>query len=146
MDADEREFFVEEGIGDYTSGSEDGLVYKINGCAMRVLNELGHGLREKTYERALCVEFRMQQIAFEQQRVYKVFYRDEHIDDYIPDLEVEGKLIVDCKTVETICDEHLGQILNYLKVSGLQSGLILNFKKPRLEWRKVVLTKKTNRE
>jgi GxxExxY protein len=138
MNVDEREWVVEEGAGQY-GGLDDGLVYKVNGCAMRVLNELGHGLREKTYERALCVEFRHQGIEFDQQKVYQVTYREEHIDDYIPDLEVEGRLIVDCKTVESICDEHLGQVLNYLRISGLSTALILNFKKSKLDWRKVTL-------
>ena len=118
---------------------EKELVYRVNGCAMAVLNELGHGLREKTYERALCVELKHAGIAFEQQHVHPVFYRGEHIDDYIPDLEVEGHLIVEAKTVESITDEHIGQVLNYLRITGLEVGLILNFKHARLESRRVVL-------
>lgn len=118
---------------------EKELVYRIKGCAMAVLNELGHGLREKTYERALCVELKHAGIPFEQQRVYPVHYRGEHIDDYIPDLEVEGRLIVETKTVESITDEHVGQVLNYLRITGLEVGLILNFKHARLGSRRVVL-------
>jgi GxxExxY protein len=106
---------------------------------MAVLNELGHGLREKTYERALCVEFHHAGILFEQKRVYPVFYRAEHIDDYIPDLEVEGRLIVETKTVESITDEHIGQVLNYLRITGIEVGLILNFKHARLESKRVIL-------
>jgi GxxExxY protein len=119
---------------------ENDLVYKITGCAMAVLNELGHGLREKTYERALCVEFKRQNIAFDQQHVHPVNYRGEHIDDYIPDLEVEGRAVVEAKTVETITDEHVGQLINYLRVTGYEVGVILNFKHSKLEWKKVVLT------
>ncbi len=118
---------------------EKELVYRVNGCAMAVLNELGHGLREKTYERALCVEFRHVGIAFEQQHVYPVFYRGEHIDDYIPDLEVERRLVVETKTVESITDEHIGQVLNYLRITGIEVGLILNFKHPKLESKRVIL-------
>ena len=109
---------------------------------MAVLNELGHGLREKTYERALCVEMRHQGLSFQEQDVCPVFYRNEHIDDYIPDLEVENRLIVEIKTVEQIIDEHIGQVLNYLKITGLQAGIILNFKHAKLEWKKVVLQKR----
>ena len=72
---------------------EKELTYRVVGCAMAVLNELGHGLREKTYERALCIELRHQGLAFQQQHIYPVYYRGEHIDDYIPDLEVDDRLI-----------------------------------------------------
>ena len=127
MNANKRELIEKE------------LTYRVVGCAMAVLNELGHGLREKTYERALCVEFRHQELFYQQQHVYPVYYRDEHIDDYIPDLEVENRLIVEAKTVDRIIDEHIGQVLNYLKITGLEAGVILNFKHSNLEWKKVVL-------
>ena len=91
---------------------EKDLVYKIIGCAMKVHNEIGHGLGEKTYERAICVEFNHQKIIYTKQSKYPVFYRDELIDEYIPDLEVEGKVIVEIKTVDNIIDEHRGQLLN----------------------------------
>ena len=119
---------------------ENDLVYKIAGCAMAVLNELGHGLREKTYERALCVEFKRQNVAFDQQHVHPVNYHGEHIDDYIPNLEVEGRVIVEIKTVDAITDEHMGQVINYLRVTGCEAGVLLNFKHPQLKWKKVVLS------
>lgn len=118
---------------------EKDLTFRVVGFAMAVLNELGHGLREKTYEKALCVEFRHQGVTFQQQHSYPIYYRGEQIDDYVPDMEVEGRLIVEIKTVEKIIDEHIGQVLNYLKITGLTAGVILNFKKPKLEWKKVVL-------
>lgn len=120
---------------------EKELVHKIVGCAMSVLNSVGHGLREKTYERALCVEFRNQNLNYSQQSVYPVVYRGETIDEYIPDLEVEGKVVVETKTVDKIIDEHRGQTINYLRISGLPVGLIFNFKHPRLEWERIVLEK-----
>ncbi|MGK5095521.1 GxxExxY protein [Deltaproteobacteria bacterium TL4] len=123
---------------------ESDLVYRVAGCAMAVLNELGHGLREKTYERALCVEFRHQGVSYKQQQVYPVYYRDEHVDDYIPDLEVESRLIIEIKTVEKIIDEHIGQVLNYLRITGHEAGVIMNFKHAKLEWKKVVLQESRN--
>ena len=120
---------------------EGDLTYKVVGCAMTVLNELGHGLREKTYERALCIELRHQGLLVETQKAYPVYYRDEHTDDYIPDIEIEGRLIVEVKTTESIVDEHIGQVLNYLRISGLEAGVIVNFKHPKLQWKKVVLQK-----
>ena len=121
---------------------ENDLVYKIAGCAMAVLNELGHGLREKTYERALCLEFRRQNVAYDCQHAHPVHYCGEHIDDYIPDLEVEGRVIVEIKTAEAITDEHVGQVINYLRITGCEAGVILNFKYPKLQWKKVVLTER----
>ncbi len=120
---------------------ENDLVYKITGCAMKVHNDVGHGLREKTYERALCVEFKHENISYDQQLVFPVVYRGEHIDDYIPDLIAEKRIIVETKTVEAITDEHIGQVINYLRITKLEVGLILNFKKAKLEWKKVVLQK-----
>ena len=121
---------------------EGDLTYRVAGCAMAVLNELGHGLREKTYERALCVELRQKRINFEQQQVYPVYYRGEHVDDYIPDLHIENRLIVEIKTVDKIVDVHVGQVLNYLRITGSEVGLLLNFKYPKLDWKKVVLQKR----
>jgi GxxExxY protein len=118
---------------------EGSLVYDIAGCALAVHNAIGHGLREKTYERALCVEFEAKDITFTQQAVYPVYYRDVKVDDYIPDLIIEERVIVDTKTVEKITDEHRGQMINYLRITGLEIGLIINFKHPRLQWERVVL-------
>jgi GxxExxY protein len=123
------------------------LVYQVVGCAMEVINELGHGLREKTYEKALIVEFKINNILFTQQKIYRVYYKNVHIDDYIPDLLVNNGLIVEIKVVENICDEHIGQIINYLKISGCSLGLILNFKHSKIEWKRVILTEnKSNHE
>ena len=116
------------------------LVYQVVGCAMEVINELGHGLREKTYEKALIVEFKTNNIFFSRQKIYSVFYKKVHIDNYIPDLLVNDRLIVEIKVVENICDEHIGQVINYLKISGCSLGLILNFKHSKLEWKRVIYT------
>ena len=118
---------------------EKDLVYRIIGCAMKVHKELGPGLREKTYERALCIEFKHQEIAYTNQSKHPVSYRGEVIDEYTPDIEVENKVIVETKTVETIIDEHRGQVLNYLRITGLKVGLIINFKHIKLNWERLVL-------
>lgn len=118
---------------------EDDPVYRIVGCAMTVLNSLGHGLREKTYERALRVELESQGIPVQTQTRYPVYYRGQHIDDYIPDMEVMGSVIVEVKTVERDGDEQIGQVLNYLRISGLEKGVVLNFRHPKLEWKRLIL-------
>ncbi len=118
---------------------EKELVYKIVGCAMKVHAGVGHGLREKTYERALCVEFQHERVSFSQQSSYPVFYRGQKIDEYIPDLEVEDCVLLDAKTMVKITDLERGQMLNYLRVSGRTVGLIINFKPRSLEWERIVL-------
>jgi len=123
------------------------LVYQVVGYAMEIINELGHGLREKTYEKALIVEFQSNETHFSQQKVYQVLYKDVHIDYYVPDLLLNDELIVEVKVAENICDEHIGQVINYLKISGCSLGLILNFKHPKLQWKRVILTEnKSNRK
>ncbi len=118
---------------------EKELVYEIVGYAMKVHSGIGQGLREKTYERGLCVEFRHQGLSFENQKEFPVHYRGELIDKYVPDLIVAGKIVVEVKTVESILDKHRGQLLNYLRISGLKVGLILNFKPMKFQWERLVL-------
>ena len=118
---------------------EKELVFKIIGCAIEVHNELGYGLREKTYERALCREFDLRSMLYDQQAIYPVIYKGEKVDDYIPDLVVEERVVVDAKTIEAIGDIERGKMLNYLKITGLKVGLIINFKNSKLEWERIVL-------
>ena len=114
-------------------------VRQIVGCAFEVLNTLGHGLLEKPYENALCVEFNLRNIPFTQQPRFNVLYKGIKVGDYIPDLIAYNSIVVDTKTIERITDIERGQILNYLKITGCKVGLILNFKHPRLEWERLVL-------
>lgn len=114
-------------------------MYQVVGCAMEVLNTLGHGLLEKPYENALVVEFGLKDIPYKQQPRFDVIYKGVKVGDYVPDLIVFDKVVVDAKTIERITDIERGQILNYLKITQLRVGLILNFKKPKLEWERLVL-------
>lgn len=114
-------------------------VFQIVGCAMEVLNTLGHGLLEKPYENALVVEFGLKNVPFQQQPRYQVIYKTVKVGEYIPDLIVFDKIVVDTKTIERITNTEKGQILNYLKITGLKVGLILNFKHAKLEWERLIL-------
>ena len=114
-------------------------VYAVVGCAMAVLNELGHGLLEKPYENALVVELGIQNISYQQQPRYPVQYKGVQVGEYIPDLVTYGQLVVDTKVVDRISDQEMGQMMNYLKITGIQVGLLLNFKHPKLEWKRVIL-------
>ncbi len=119
---------------------EKELVHRIVGGAISVHNELGHCLREKTYEKALCIELNRQDLTFTQQTAFPVYYGGQLIDEYIPDLLIEEKVIVEIKTVDKILDEHRGQVLNYLRITKKEVGLILNFRHPRLQWERLILT------
>ena len=114
---------------------------KILSCSFEVHNEVGCGYREKAYERALVREFQLRQIPYDQQKQFPLFYKDTQIDVFIPDLIAWDKIIVDTKTIEHIGDQEKGQMLNYLRITGLEVGLILNFKKPRLEYKRIALQK-----
>ena len=118
---------------------EEDQTREIIGCAMEVMNVLGHGFLEKVYENAMCVEMRLRGITYRQQPHYDVLYKNELVGEYVPDLIVLDSVVVDAKTIDNITDHEIGQILNYLKIAGFRVGLILNFKHAKLQWKRVVL-------
>jgi len=114
-------------------------VYQVVGCAMEILNTLGHGLLEKPYENALVVEFKLKNIPCQQQKRFPVIYKSVLVGEYIPDLIAFDQIVVDTKVIESIGNNEKAQIINYLKITGLKVGLILNFKHTKLEWERIVL-------
>ena len=120
--------------------------HAIIGFAFAVLNELGHGLNEKLYENSLVVEFKRGGIAFDQQRRFEVLYKGEYVGEHIPDLIAYGMVIVDAKCIERITDHERGQMMNYLRITGLPVGLILNFKHAKLEYERIVLSEGDKRK
>ena len=106
---------------------------------MEVSNFLGPGLLEKPYENALTVEFDINNIPFEQQKKFPVDYKGITVCEYIPDLVVFDKIIVDIKSIEKIGSNETAQMLNYLNLTKLKLGLILNFKHSKLEWKRLIL-------
>lgn len=118
----------------------DSLTKDIIGAAMEVINTLGHGLLEKPYENALCVEMQLRALKHQQQVRYPVEYKGVRIGEYIPDLVVNDQVVVEAKTIDRITDHDLGQMLNYLRITGLSIGLIINFKRAKLEWKRVALS------
>jgi len=115
------------------------LTFAIIGCAMEVLNGLGAGLHEKPYENALMVEFGLKGLACDQQRNFPVTYKGVKVGEYIPDMIVAAAVVVDAKVIERITDVERGQMMNYLSITGLRIGLIINFRRPKLEWERVIL-------
>ena len=115
------------------------LVYAIVGSAIEVLRGIGHGLHEKPYENALVVEFGHRGLALEQQRSFEISYKGVRVGQFIPDLLVGNAVVVDAKVIERITNVERGQMLNYLRITGMKVGVILNFHKPKLEWERIVL-------
>jgi GxxExxY protein len=109
------------------------------GSALEVLKHLGHGLHEKPYENALVVEFRLKQLRIDQQRRFELSYKGVHVGEFVPDLVVEDSVIVDTKVIDRITGFERGQMLNYLRLTQLKVGVIINFHKPKLEWERIVL-------
>jgi len=114
-------------------------VFQIVGAAMDVLNGLGHGLYEKPYENALVVEFSLRKIPFKQQLHFDVLYKSVKVGEFVPDLIAFDAVVVDTKTIDRITDHERGQILNYLRITKLRVGVILNFKNAKLEWERIIL-------
>ncbi len=116
--------------------------HAIIGAAMEVLNLLGHGLLEKPYENSLVVELGRRGITCCQQPRFKVMYKGVAVGEYVPDLTAFGSVVIETKTIDRIGAQEVGQVLNYLKITGYKVGLILNFKRSRLEWKRVVNTER----
>ena len=114
-------------------------VYQVVGAAIEVLNGLGHGLHEKPYENALIVEFGLRQIPYKQQPTHEVFYKGQRVGHFVPDLVVFEKIVVDTKVIDRLTDFERGQMLNYLRITKLRVGVILNFKHAKLDWERIVL-------
>ena len=114
----------------------------IIGMAYGIMNEIGCGFREKAYERALVREFQLRSIAFDQQRQFPVIYKDTLIDTLIPDLIAFDHIIIDTKTIEQITPREVAQMLNYLRITRLPVGLIINFYHPKVQVKRIHLSPK----
>jgi len=117
--------------------SKDPLIEVVVGAAYEVSNVLGAGFLEKIYARALLSELRLRGLASKSQVAFPVAYKGQCIGDYVADLVVEDRLIVELKCVDSFSNQHMAQCINYLKASGLKVALLVNFQKPKLEWRRV---------
>jgi GxxExxY protein len=113
------------------------LTQTIIGAAMKVLNTLRPGLDEKLYERALLIELTKSGLSCELQKAHDVFYDQQLIGSLVPDLIVDGSVIVDPKVVTDFNDSHIAQMLGYLNITGLSTALLLNFKYAKLGIKRV---------
>jgi len=114
-------------------------VFQIIGCAIEVPNTLGHGIVNKPYENALVVELGLRKIPVRQQPAFDVLYKGQKVGLFIPDLIAFDSIVADTKVIDRITDHERGLMLNYLRITGLRVGVILNFKHRKLEWERIVL-------
>ena len=126
MNTDERGYF-------------DSLTERVLGAVLEVSNTLGPGFLEKVYERALLRELGLRGIRTITQASFAVTYKGHHVGEYFADLLVEDVLVVELKCVERLTSEHTAQCINYLRASGRTLCLLINFQKPKAEWKRIVL-------
>lgn len=126
MDADERRLRLDQ------------ITEKIIGCVHQVSNVLGPGFLEKVYENALAVELRQLDLQVAQQHRIEVRYKGVLVGDFVADLLIEECVIVEVKAVKALDDIFTAQCLNYLKATGLQVCLLVNFGAPKATVRRVV--------
>ena len=107
--------------------NKDPLTEKIIGCAIEVHRVLGPGLLEASYEAALAIEFQAAKIAFQKQLVIPVSYKGQPIGEHRLDFLVEDAVVVELKSVERFDPIFEAQVLTYLRLSGKQRGLLINF-------------------
>jgi GxxExxY protein len=112
--------------------------YGVVEAAIQVWKTLGYGFLEKVYENALSVEFLRRAIPFERQKSMLVHYNGEVVGDYVADMVVGHKIILELKSARAIDDSHIAQTLNYLKATGLRLGIILNFGPAKLDFKRVI--------
>jgi len=112
----------------------ENITKKIIEAYYKVFNSLGYGFLEKVYENALKIELKQMNLKVDQQKNIKVFYESFEVGDYFADLIVEDLIILELKAAESLCEEHETQLINYLKATNLEVGLLLNFgKKPEFK-------------
>lgn len=117
------------------------LTGKILGAAMEVHKELGCGFLEALYQEAFEYELKLKTIKFIRQKPHRVIYKGVVLrHPYIPDLIIEDKVVVDLKAIREITPIEEAQMINYLKITNLEVGLIINFAGRSLEWKRLVLS------
>lgn len=116
------------------------LTYKVRGAIFAVYNELGFGHKEEIYQKALGQEFHSQNIIFEPQTTLAISYRDITVGNYKPDFLIDQKIIIEIKSVPLMPASFEKQLLYYLKATGCELGLLVNFGAPRLLIKRIILT------
>ncbi len=123
-------------MGEFLHGE---LTHEIIGAAFEVWKTLGYGFLEKVYENSLVVELKLRGLQVEQQRAMDVQYKGVMVGQYVADLIVEGRVLVEIKAEKEYNPKHEAQLLNYLKATGIKVGLLLNFGEKRCQFERLVV-------
>jgi GxxExxY protein len=113
------------------------LTSKILEACFEVSNELGPGFLESVYQNALPIALRQKGLQVEAQRPLEVYFREEKVGQFYADLVVEDKVIVEIKAANALLPEHQAQLINYLKATSIDVGLLVNFSRSKLEYRRL---------
>lgn len=118
------------------------LTYKIIGACMEVHSQVGCGFLEPVYQEALEREFKERNIFFEKEKLQEIYYKGNMLTKkYVADFICFGKIIVELKALSKLTSDHEAQLLNYLKATGFELGLLVNFGTRKLEYKRLILTK-----
>ena len=138
MNADKKPELLEEEGQQPAIYPEQELTGKILSAAFAVHNTLGSGFLERVYSNALLVELRTEGFECAQEVPFKVKYRAAIVGDYVADIVVAGRVLIEMKACAVLDANHSAQLMNYLRASGIRVGLLLNFGRPKLEYRRFV--------
>ena len=117
------------------------LGYDLIGAALEVFHEQGGGMAEEIYQQSLEHELFLRAIPFDAKKELQVKYKDIILKKtYIPDLFIEDKIIAELKSVKKLTNEHMAQLLNYMRITGIKTGYLINFgNHKKLEWERFVI-------
>jgi GxxExxY protein len=103
------------------------LIHRVIGYCIKVHRELGPGLLERIYRRAVCIELKSEGVPFDVEKSFPVWYRGHLLCDQRVDIVVAGKILLEMKAIDRLAPVHHAQVMSYLRVSGLRIGLLMNF-------------------
>lgn len=112
------------------------LTEKILKACFEVSNELGSGFLESVYQKALLITLAENGLKAKSQFPLKVMFHGQTVGEFFPDIIVEDVVLLELKVVKTLAPEHLAQVMNYLKATGIEVGFLVNFGNPKLEYRR----------
>jgi GxxExxY protein len=123
---------------EHESEPADAVMRVVIGAAYEVSNVLGAGFLENVYERTVTKELTRRGLAVRSQVSYAVIYKGNCVGAYVADLVVENQVLVELKCVDCFSNEHLAQCINYLNASHLRFALLINFQKPKVQWKRII--------
>lgn len=113
--------------------------YNIIGACMEVHSELGAGFLEPVYQEALAVEFNERGTPFEKEKHLSVKYKGVAIDKYyVADFTCYNKILLELKALDSLSEDHIAQVMNYLKITEMKLGMLINFGSKKLQYKRVV--------